>query len=156
MSDRETGQGGRGRGPQRDRPDRRRDDGTAGGGRNPSGGPGAPPRGHGRSKGQAGKQGGDRPARPGEKAPAGTKSPSKSVRGAKGRGREIRREAVPALPVGTGNELLYGRNAVLKPCAARATCAASGWPKGCARTTAPGPSQPRRSGVASTSSACRG
>jgi 23S rRNA (guanosine2251-2'-O)-methyltransferase len=36
------------------------------------------------------------------------------VRGAKGRGREIRREVVPALPVGPGNELLFGRNAVLE------------------------------------------
>lgn len=113
MSDRGTGQGGRGRGRSEDRPDRKRDDrpirdergqtGRTTSERKPGGG--GP---------QGGKPGGGRPATPGEKVPPGTKSPYKSVRGAKGRGREIRREVVPALPVGEGNELLYGRNAVLE------------------------------------------
>lgn len=107
MSDRDSRQsGGRGRGRERAPEDRaprdRRDDqpGKPGGrsGNKPTGG-----------KSPTGK-----PRRTGEKVPPGTKSPYKSVRGAAGRGREIRREVLPSLPVGQGNELLYGRNAVLE------------------------------------------
>jgi 23S rRNA (guanosine2251-2'-O)-methyltransferase len=111
MSDRTSRQsGGRGRGRERtanDRPPREPRDAQPGrkGGK-PSGPPGGP--------GTGGKHAPGKPRRSGKNVPSGTKPPAGSGRGATGRGRTTRREEAPSLPVGQGNELLYGRNAVLE------------------------------------------
>ncbi len=117
MSDRGSRQsGGPGRGRERAPEDRGPRDQRDAGQRGRTGGKPANPSG---GKGSGSKPTGERsssgkPRRTGERTPAGTKPPARTARGGAGRGRDTRREAAPAIPVGQGNELLYGRNAVLE------------------------------------------